>query len=43
MQDIENKEDERKCCKLCNCEGFSQGNPTTVCRDCGHDWDEHKC
>ena len=36
-------EQTRECCKLCKCEGFITGNPTTVCRTCGHDWDDHKC
>lgn len=38
--------DNSPCCKNCNCEGFIQGkwpNPSTVCNNCGHDWNVHKC
>lgn len=31
------------CCKTCECSGYMQGNPSTVCGNCGHDWNVHKC
>lgn len=35
--------DGRRCCSQCDCGGYRQGNPSTTCGACGHDWQEHKC
>jgi hypothetical protein len=35
--------DNRKCCRQCDCTGYRQGNPSTICGACGHDWQAHKC
>lgn len=31
------------CCRQCDCTGYRQGIPSTVCRNCAHDWDVHRC
>lgn len=38
------KNDEKApCCSNCNCSGYRQGNPSTVCASCGHSWNTHRC
>lgn len=40
-----NTEQNRACCKVssCSCSGYGQGIPSTTCRHCGHEWNQHRC